>query len=250
MAPSAQAEDALPSPALSSTRRHSGPVSTFPSHRDGSSAVKSASPRRNQHPAGEQQATLRRQMRQRRRAMSEKERAQAADRAAAQLLRSPQLQRSRRIALYFAANGELDPAPLLRAALARRKRCYVPTLPSGRGRRMWFAAITRDSTLRRNRFGIPEPTHGRRERLPARRLDLVVVPLVAFDDQGHRIGMGGGYYDRTFAFRRVRHRWRRPRLVGYAYEFQRVPAIPAQPWDVNLDAIATERGVFPARRKG
>lgn len=55
-------------------------------------------------------------------------------------------------------------------------------------------------------------------------LDLVMVPLVAFGQQGHRVGMGGGYYDRTFSFLRYRQHWRRPLLLGTAYEFQCIPA--------------------------
>jgi len=180
-------------------------------------------------------------MREQRRALSSRQRRDAADRAADLLLHSRPFRHSRRIALYFAMEGELDPAPVLRAALAQGKQCFVPALSPGTRGRMWFVPITAHSKLRRNRFGIPEPVHRRRDRLAPRRLDLVLVPLAAFDDNGHRIGMGGGYYDRTFTFRKTRHRWRKPLLIGYAYEFQRVPRIAAQPWDVCLDAIITER---------
>lgn len=200
------------------------------------------------HSAGaEQQAAIRRRMREQRRALTTAQRKGAARRAAAHLLRNPAFRRSQRIALYFAMEGELDPAPLLRAALAQGKKCFVPVLSPGQRGRMWFAPITARSTLRRNRFGIPEPTHQRRDRIVPRRLDLVLVPLVAFDACGHRIGMGGGYYDRAFAFRKVRHRWRKPLLVGYAYEFQRLPGMAPQSWDVDLDAVVTERGRFWAR---
>lgn len=180
-------------------------------------------------------------MREQRRALSHQQHKTAADRAAGLLLRSRPFRHSRRIALYFAMEGELDPAPILRAARAQGKRCFVPALSPGTRGRMWFVPIGADSKLRRNRFGIPEPIHRRRDRLAARRLDLVLVPLAAFDAYGHRVGMGGGYYDRAFAFRKTPHQWRRPLLVGYAYEFQRVPHIAAQPWDVRLDAIVTEQ---------
>lgn len=188
-----------------------------------------------------QQAAIRRAMRERRRALSSRQRRDAADRAADLLLRSHAFRHSRRIALYFAMEGELDPTPLLHAALACGKQCFVPALSPGTRGRMWFVPLTANSILRRNRFGIPEPTHRRRDRLAPRYLDLVLVPLVAFDSYGHRIGMGGGYYDRTFAFRKTRYPWRKPLLIGYAYEFQRLPSISAQPWDIPLDAIITER---------
>ena len=96
--------------------------------------------------------------------------------------------------------------------------------------------------LRRNRFQIPEPDVSPAEWLPPSALDLVLTPLVAFDSTGTRLGMGGGFYDRSFAFLRdpdpVGHR---PRLIGLAYEFQQVEALVRQPWDVPLDAAATEK---------
>src|SRR5690606_28904822 len=94
---------------------------------------------------------------------------------------------------------------------------------------------------RSNRFGIPEP-HGART-LGARWLDLVFTPLVAFDAHGMRLGMGAGFYDRAFAFRRWRTVWRGPRLVGLAYSFQQAARIEAAPHDVLLDAVVTENGV-------
>ena len=74
-------------------------------------------------------------------------------------------------------------------------------------------------------------------------LDLVLVPLVAFDDRGNRLGMGGGYYDQTFAFLSQRQHYRRPTLLGVAYEFQRLVALPVQAWDIPLDGVATEKRV-------
>jgi len=84
-------------------------------------------------------------------------------------------------------------------------------------------------------------------RTPLAALDIALVPLVAFDDYGRRLGMGGGYYDRTFAYLRHREHWRRPKLIGVAFEFQRVAELPAQPWDVPLDGIITEKGLLLPR---
>ena len=75
-------------------------------------------------------------------------------------------------------------------------------------------------------------------------LDLVLVPLVAFDARGVRLGMGGGYYDRSFAYLNFRSRWRRPRLIGVGFDFQRAESISPQPWDVCLDGVITERGFY------
>ena len=98
----------------------------------------------------------------------------------------------------------------------------------------------RSTPMAPNRFGIPEPDLPAASRCPVLALDLVLVPLVAFDEAGNRLGMGGGFYDRTFRYLRHRTCWRRPHLVGIAYDAQRVPAIDARRWDVPLDAVVTE----------
>ena len=97
-------------------------------------------------------------------------------------------------------------------------------------------------TLRLNRYGIPEP--GGPDRRDARFCDLVLLPLVGFDARGHRLGTGGGYYDRALAFRRLRRYWRGPRLVGLAHSSQALEAIRPLPTDVTLDAVITERGTI------
>ena len=80
--------------------------------------------------------------------------------------------------------------------------------------------------------------------MPLRSLDLILVPLVAFDANGQRVGMGGGFYDRTLGKARINSTWKRPYLIGIAHELQRVPAIAVQPWDVQMDAVVTEAGVY------
>jgi 5-formyltetrahydrofolate cyclo-ligase len=91
-----------------------------------------------------------------------------------------------------------------------------------------------------NRFGIAEPQGT--EVLAARWLDVVFLPLVGFDRRGVRLGMGGGFYDRAFAFRQLRSVWHAPRLIGLAYAFQEVANIRAAAHDVLLDAVVTEEG--------
>jgi 5-formyltetrahydrofolate cyclo-ligase len=92
-----------------------------------------------------------------------------------------------------------------------------------------------------NRFGIPEPAVARRDWRSARRLDVIVAPLVAFDRSGRRLGMGGGWYDRTLGFRRFHASFRRPWFIGLAYGFQEVARLEADAWDVPMDAVITER---------
>ena len=95
--------------------------------------------------------------------------------------------------------------------------------------------------MRRGDFGIQEPAGGPIR--AARNLDIILTPLVAFDSAGNRIGMGGGYYDRTFAFLKRRTTWRKPKLIGIAFGLQEVDAVPVDTWDVPLDGILTEKGL-------
>jgi 5-formyltetrahydrofolate cyclo-ligase len=147
---------------------------------------------------------------------------------------------SRRIAFYHAVGGEIDPSPILNEAIQRGKTPYLPILRRVPDVGLWFAPYTRSSKLKLNRFGIPEPKVSQSSLIKPWSLDMVFVPLVAFDSQGHRLGMGGGYYDRTFAFKLMRHYFCGPKMVGLAHEFQYQPNLASNPWDVPLDSVITE----------
>ncbi len=144
---------------------------------------------------------------------------------------------ARHIAFYIANDGELDPQPLMRRALALGKHCYLPVLDK-RSSAMSFASYRPGDKLRRNRFGIPEPLP-RVPRVAGDELDLVCLPLVGFDSRGNRLGMGGGFYDRTFGYR---HQYPKaaPVLVGLAHQCQQVSALGTQSWDVPVDMIVTD----------
>ncbi|NIP73447.1 MAG: 5-formyltetrahydrofolate cyclo-ligase [Gammaproteobacteria bacterium] len=190
------------------------------------------------------QPDLRRRMRRQRRALPARERTARALELTRHLVDHPLFLRSRRIAGYLAVNGEMDAAPLMQRGLAMRKAVHLPVLVPYRYNRLWFAPCDAGTRLVANRYGIPEPAVPRRALINPVSLDLVLVPLVAFDRHCNRLGMGGGYYDRTFGFLRHRGNWRKPHLVGLAYEFQRVSNLDRQPWDVPLTAVATERGLY------
>ena len=96
-----------------------------------------------------------------------------------------------------------------------------------------------------NYFGIPEPDISPRKRCPPRALDVVLMPLVAFDESGNRLGMGGGFYDQTFSYKSRAANVSKPLLIGVAYEFQRVDLLPTNWWDIGLDGIVTENGYRP-----
>ena len=184
---------------------------------------------------------LRAEMRAQRRAISEAERTSMARSLARHLGNWLRLRRARKIAGYLANDAEMDPAPVLDLTRASGATVMLPVLHRGA---LWFLPYDRDTPLVVNRFGIPEPDVAAGRRCRASDLDLVLVPLVAFDSAGNRLGMGGGFYDRTFAYMRNRAYWRRPRLIGIAYEFQHLDHLPSHPWDVPLHGVATEKRLY------
>lgn len=184
---------------------------------------------------------MRAALRQRRRALSRGQRRHSAERVARRLSALRAFRCARRVAFYMANDGEMELSALLRRALHYGKRCYLPVL---RRNRLAFAPYRTGDRLTPNHFGIPEPALPGKGWSRAAALDLILVPLVAFDARGNRLGMGAGFYDRTLGFLRQRRHWRRPRLIGVAYDFQRVPEITSAPWDVPLDGIATETSVY------
>ncbi len=125
-----------------------------------------------------------------------------------------------------------------------RKSCYLPVLSRLFYDRLWFAPVTPFSTFSPNRFGIPEPVITPRSWLRAQELDLILVPLVGFDLEGNRLGMGGGFYDRSLEFLHDRRGWIHPKLLGLAHELQKLEALVPSPWDVPLQGIATDCALY------
>jgi 5-formyltetrahydrofolate cyclo-ligase len=189
---------------------------------------------------------LRLHLKRTRAALSPRQRSEAAAAAVLRVLRMPQFRRADRIAAFCGSNGELDPLPLLQHAADLKRQCFLPVLHPFRPGRLWFTRWRPGDRLVRNRFGIPEPLIGPDKLVAARRLDLVIVPLLGFDDECHRLGMGGGFYDRSFAFVRRLKRARRPFLLGFAHDSQKVDHLQVQPWDIRLDAVATDRDLYCA----
>lgn len=182
-------------------------------------------------------------MRQQRRNLTPNQRRHAAAALARHLSGHPLFLHSRHIAFYLPNDGEMDVTPLIQRAWSMGKRCYLPVLGPIFHNRLWFAPFDGQSPLQRNRFGIPEPAHPWRVMRRPWALDLILTPLVAFDAAGNRLGMGGGFYDRTLAYLENRRHWRKPQLLGTAYAFQQVAQLPHQPWDVPMQGVATESGV-------
>jgi 5-formyltetrahydrofolate cyclo-ligase len=167
------------------------------------------------------------------------ERMRAAEAIVAPLLALPELQAPGYLAGYWAMGGEV-PLHVLQMRLPAHTTWCLPCIqPDGTLR---FAPWRPGDPLVSNRFGIPEPDLAPTSQLEARAMAVILLPLLGFSRDGARLGMGGGFYDRTLAFRAASPSPPPPRLVGVAYAAQEVPAWPQDPWDVRLDAIVTEHG--------
>ncbi|MEX2130021.1 MAG: 5-formyltetrahydrofolate cyclo-ligase [Pseudohongiellaceae bacterium] len=197
----------------------------------------------NIYPDPENRSRLRKTLRQRRQSLSSAEQRLAATRLYHLLIHDHLFLRAERVGFYFPGDGEIDPMSLLLAALRMRKKCYLPLLSPHRPDQVSFARFEDGDILLPNRWGIPEPLASARHCAPSASLNLVLVPLVGFDESGARLGMGKGFYDRTFSFKR-RLGTDRPRLVGLAHECQKAERIPVSDWDVPLDAVVTDKKIY------
>ena len=183
---------------------------------------------------------LRAEMRAKRLALTAQERCDLSRSAARLLLRSPLWEKARSVALYIAARGEMDTGPLLQAAWQSGKQVLLPRCVMEEPAALRFMPCQGLETLAPGAFGIMEPNippiAGTREIVP----DLIIVPGIAFDRKGVRLGQGGGFYDRYF-FRAETAGV--PRL-GYIYAFQLVDFLPRDSWDMSVDAVCTEESIL------
>jgi 5-formyltetrahydrofolate cyclo-ligase len=186
---------------------------------------------------------IRQQKRSQRRALSETQQQQHA-KAICQISGALNTCRnSQYIAFYIANDGEIDPRLLMEHARLLGKNIYLPVL-SPQENSLYFAPFDADSQLELNRFNIPEPVCHPSAWKTAEQLDLIFLPLVAFDIHGNRMGMGGGFYDRTLAFLQQENLSKKPILVGLAHEIQKVEQLLTQNWDIPLDYIITEKQLY------
>jgi 5-formyltetrahydrofolate cyclo-ligase len=165
-------------------------------------------------------------------------------RIAERFITSPIAERGQQVAAYLGNDGEVETRAIIDSLWACGKACYLPILRSSPQRSLWFGHYMPDTALTPNKFRIPEPSIGEDTITEPWMLDMVLVPLVAFDLFGNRIGMGGGYYDRTFAYLKNANQPRTPILIGLAFECQKWDQIPAQPWDVPLNGVITEEAYY------
>ncbi len=171
---------------------------------------------------------------------------------AEQLKNSIEFTQAKHIAYYLPVSGEADPTTLcfnrhkglkqhkdFNENGAHKKSFYLPVLKKNGKIGLHFIKVDQATRFKKNRYGIAEPVFMTEDLIKPEKLDLVITPLVSFDLQGNRVGMGGGFYDRTFGFKQCNESTK-PLLIGYAYEFQYSDNIIPEPWDVKLDGVVTE----------
>ncbi len=182
-------------------------------------------------------ASLRQSLLALRRKINPAERQAAAENAANLFIASDFFRQSQHIACYYPRADEFDCLPIVQKIWAAGKKCYLPLLESDGEKNLIFASYSPNDTLQPNRYQILEPKKG--QIIALEKLNLVLFPLVAFDLSGRRLGMGAGYYDRTFATLRSQKN-QTCHLIGLAYDAQQQDVLPEDPWDVALDGVVTE----------
>ncbi len=186
---------------------------------------------------------LRKDMRKKRRAVTVAEHGLAAYRLRANLKSVNAFRSASTVGLYLQSDGEIDPALAMKWAWSVGKKCYLPILSHWDDKPMSFGEVTPATKFLPNKFGIPEPLCTQKELIKTSKIDCLLMPLVAYDDQANRLGMGGGYYDRTLEFTMRHPLYRRPKLIGLAHHFQKVEQLPFASWDVPIDGIVTDHEV-------
>lgn len=193
---------------------------------------------------------IRQQMRQRRRMLNPLQQQKAAEHLYKVLSTHHLFSHSDRVAMYLPNDGEIDPYLLMERAWQMNKQVYLPVLHPRKTNHLWFLRYKEGDKLVNNKFGIPEPVFHPSKVIQPWLLNLVLFPLVAFDTHGGRLGMGGGFYDRTFSFSRG-HGNHGPRMIGLAHECQKTDQhLPLEMWDVRLHAIASDKRLYWSHKHG
>lgn len=185
---------------------------------------------------------IRKNIRQQRRSLSILEQYQHQQAVLKHLMRSGLLRRHQRIAIYLDSDGELATGNIIKRLLKMKKQVFLPVLFPFAKNKLWFFPYTNKTRLIKNRFDIAEPKLYRRRITPSS-ITLIFMPLVGFDEQGNRIGMGGGFYDRTLSHCKTRTKSKLPMLVGLAHELQKVNNIEKRSWDIPLNNLLTDKKI-------
>ncbi|WP_286271781.1 5-formyltetrahydrofolate cyclo-ligase [Thalassotalea hakodatensis] len=178
---------------------------------------------------------IRQQIRHTRQMLSSESQTEASLSLVHQLKHIAIIAKAKSVAIYHANDGELNTTPFIHWCWQQNIQTYLPVLhPFNKGQ-LLFLHYRATSAMNKNKYGILEPQLDVRHVCPVRKLDIIFTPLVAFDETGARLGMGGGYYDRTLASLVTTP----PVIMGLAHDCQKISAIPIEAWDVPLPHIVT-----------
>jgi len=181
--------------------------------------------------------TLRQSIRTQRRSISPSDREKSARQLLSQVQKLANFKNSQKIAIYLPNDGEIDTKYIKNFLKNNGFSIYLPILV---GKRLKFAKVGKKFI--KNRYGIDEPVST--QILNANQLNIIFMPLVGFDQFKNRLGMGGGFYDRTLSFKSRQKNFKNPKLYGLSFNCQEVAKLNAKPWDVRLDAIVTPTTIY------
>ncbi len=199
--------------------------------------------------ATETSKQLRKQFRALRNSLNSGEQASAARDALTQCLKLESFNTAKHIALYLANDGELITQAIINYCWKQGKSVYLPVLHPFAKNTLAFFEYSEKTQMRSNRFEIDEPKLDVRKVIPVKALDIIFTPLVAFDKEGNRLGMGGGFYDRTLSQLAQTNatQTNKTQLVGLAHDCQQAEKLPVQTWDIPLSTIVTPSQVIKAK---
>ena len=191
--------------------------------------------------------SIRKKIRRHRQSLTSSFQKHAADALLLTLINDNAIKSADHIAVYLANDGELDLLPFIRWCWQKNKQVYLPVVHPFSAGNLLFLRYNNDSILIKNRYKILEPKLDVRAIMPSQNLDIMLTPLVGFDQSGARLGMGGGYYDRTLAnwyayYQKTQHYC--PFPIGIAHNCQQVDKLPVARWDVPLPKIITPTRVI------
>lgn len=188
----------------------------------------------------QQRDEIRKSIRQKRRLLTQEQQQHAALKLCEQVLTHPKIKQAQTIALFLSFDGEIDTSPLISQLWALNKQVCLPVLHPFHRHHLLFLRYTPSTTLVKNRFNISEPPLNVNAVIPLSNIDIIFTPLVAFDEQGQRLGMGGGFYDRTL------ENWQQKSFypMGLAHTCQQVAHLPIANWDVPLPEIITPEKIW------
>jgi len=193
----------------------------------------------------QQKNLIRQEIRQLRQSISAETSFSAGKSAASNLESLPEFEKAKQIACFLSFDGEIDTSPVIELIQKRGKTCLLPYLRPSKPNRLWFLPFYPGDKMKKNRYGIPEVDKGSENAVRISQIDTILMPLVAFDIEGNRLGMGGGFYDATLAYlKEPEFENSRPSCLGFAFEKQKVNSIPCESWDYKIDAVVTDSKIY------